>query len=90
MYLVVAGQTITAAAQAANVNRSTIYRWLQDPYDQAFVRAYHRRRHELRLAMDAKLLALATKAADCLEGVVEDGDGKAALALLKGLGFLRR
>jgi DNA-binding phage protein len=83
------GQTITAAAQAAEVNRTTVYRWLRDPYRPEFWLALERGQHELRMAMEARLLGLANQAANCLEGALADGDGKAALALLKGLGLLR-
>jgi len=86
--VLLAGQTVTAAAKAAEVDRTTIYRWLRDPYDSAFRVALDRGRRELRQAMEARLLALASKAADCLEEVLAEGDGKAALALLKGLGLL--
>jgi AcrR family transcriptional regulator len=39
------GATITAAAEAAGVERTTIYRWLRD--DVAFQGAYNRLRHDL-------------------------------------------
>ena len=50
--------------------------------------ALERGRWELRQAVQARLLTLADKAADCLEVTLAQGDGKAALALLKGLGLL--
>jgi len=83
-----AGQTVTAAAQAAEVDRTTVYRWLRDSYRPGFRSALNRGRRELRQAMEARLLALASRAADCLEGKLTMGDGKAALALLQGLGLL--
>jgi len=83
-----AGKTVTAAAKAGKVDRTTVYRWLRDPYRPSFRLALERGRQELRQAMAARLLALTSKAADCLEGALAQGDGKAALALLKGLGFL--
>ncbi len=83
-----AGRTVTAAATEAGVDRTTIYRWLRDPYRAAFRRALELGRRELRQAMEARLLALASKAADCLEGTLTNGGGKAALALLKALGLL--
>src|ERR1700720_4712091 len=83
------GQTVTAAAKAADVDRTTIYRWLRDPYRANFRLALERRRREIRYAMEARLLALTTKATDCLEGALTLGDAKAAVALLKGLGFLQ-
>jgi hypothetical protein len=84
-----AGKTVTAAAQEAEVDRTTIYRWLRDPDRPGFRRALERGRWELRQAVQARLLSLAGKAADCLEGTLAQGDSKAALALLKGLGFLQ-
>lgn len=83
-----AGQTVTAAAKAANVDRTTVYRWLRHPDHRAFRTALEDGRRELRQAMSARLLALLPKAADCLEAALTAGDSKSALALLKGLGFL--
>ena len=83
-----AGKTVTAAAQQAGVDRSTVYRWLRNPYQPGFRLALERGRWELRQAVQARLLTLADKAADCLEVTLAQGDGKAALALLKGLGLL--
>lgn len=84
-----AGQTVTAAAKAAEVDRTTIYRWLHDSYRPDFRLALQRGRQELRQAAEARLMAMADKAADCLEGALTLGDAKAALALLKGLGLLQ-
>jgi hypothetical protein len=82
------GRTVTAAAKAANVDRTTIYRWLRDPYDPAFRNALDQGRQELQAALKTRLLGLANNATDCLEGAMKAGDSKAALALLKGLGLL--
>ena len=84
-----AGQKVTDAAMAAGVHRATIHHWLKDSDRPAFRRALDRGRRELRRAARARLLALANKATDCLEVAFTEGDGKAALALLKGLGLLR-
>ena len=70
------------------MDRTTIYRWLRDPNDITFKTALEQGRKEIREAMKARLLALAGKATDCLEGALQTGDSKAALALLKSLGFL--
>ena len=82
------GQTVTAAAQAAGVDRTTVHRWLRHSKHRAFRAALEEGRRELRRAMSARLLALLPKAADCLDAALAEGDSKAALALLKGLGFL--
>ena len=89
LHAMLAGASITDAAKAAGVDRTTLHRWLRHP-DQhhAFRRALHRGRQELRWEMHSRLLAMASKAADCLENAVVHGDEKAALALLKGIGFL--
>jgi len=83
-----AGQTVTAAAKPAEVDRTTVYRWFRDRDKPGFRAALERGQREMRQAMEARLLALASKAAACLEGAIAQGDGKAALALLKGLGLL--
>ena len=83
-----AGQTVTAAAKAAGVDRTTVHRWLRHSKHRAFRAALEEGRRELRRAMSARLLALLPKAADCLDAALAEGDSKAALALLKGLGFL--
>jgi hypothetical protein len=82
------GKTITAAAKAAKVDRTTIYRWLRDPCDPSFRNALEQGRLELQAAVKTRLMRLANKATDCLEDAVKAGDSKAALALLKGLGLL--
>jgi hypothetical protein len=81
-----AGQTVTDAAVAAGVDRTTVHRWLKE--DFAFQAAFNGGRQELRQALQGRLLALAEKAVGAVEATVSAGDGKAALALLKGLGLL--
>jgi hypothetical protein len=68
------------------VDRTTVHRWLKDAY--AFQAALNRGRRDLQEAMQARLLAQAEKAADAVERSITEGDGKTALALLKGLGLL--
>jgi hypothetical protein len=78
-----AGRSVTDAAAAAEVNRSTVHHWMK--VDFAFQAALNRGRRELREAIEARLMALAEKATECVEWAMAEGDGKAALALLKGL-----
>jgi hypothetical protein len=80
------GKSVTDAAAAAEVDRTTVHRWLKD--DFGFRAAFNRERHRLREAMQSRLMTLAEKAAECVERSLADGDGKTALALLKGLGLL--
>jgi hypothetical protein len=81
-----AGKSVTDAATVGEVDRTTVHRWLKD--DFAFQAALNRGRRDLREAMQARLMGLAEKAAECVERSITEGDGKAALALLKGLGLL--
>lgn len=81
-----AGKTVTDAAATAEVDRTTVHRWLKE--DFAFQAALNRSRRDLREALQARLLGLAEKAAECVERSLAAGDSKAALALLKGLGLL--
>lgn len=77
---------MTDAAATAEVDRTTVHRWLKE--DFAFQAALNRSRRDLREALQARLLGLAEKAAECVERSLAAGDSKAALALLKGLGLL--
>ena len=80
------GQTVTAAAAAVGVARTTLHRWLRE--DEAFAAAYNGRRAELRDAAHARLLGLADKALAALERALDEGDTRAAAAVLRGLGLL--
>jgi hypothetical protein len=93
--MLLSGKSITEAASSAEVDRTTVHRWLKA--DFGFQAALNRGRWELREAMQARLMALAGKAADAVERSIaadaversiDEGDGKMALALLKGLGLL--
>ena len=81
-----AGKSVTDAAAAAEVDRTTVHRWLKETY--AFQAALNRGRRDLQEAMQARLLVLADKGADAVERSIAEGDGKTAIALLKGLGLL--
>ena len=79
------GRNTADAADAAGMDRPTLHDWMRDDAD--FIAALNGGRRRLRDAADTRLLALAGKAMDCLERAVEDGDARAALAVLKGLGL---
>ena len=81
----VAGGRVTETAAELGIGRSTLHRWLRDPYFEA---AYNRARRELRETVELRLLTAAEKAAETVAKAIEDGDPKAAVELLKGLGLL--
>ena len=85
MYLLSAGADVTQTAADLDVNPSTIHRWRQDDYFEA---ALNQTRQELVDALSSQLLTTAQAAARIVAQAVEGGDVRAALAVLKGLGFL--
>jgi hypothetical protein len=80
-----AGSTVTEAALAAEVDRSTLYRWQRDP---SFLATYNGRRAEMREAAEAKLQKLQKKALDAVERALDEGDSRVALTVLRGMGLL--
>ena len=60
-----AGQTVTAAANTAGVDRSTVHRWQKD--DLVFRAAFNRGRRELLASVHTRLLALTERAVACVE-----------------------
>jgi len=82
------GASIAAAAEAAAVNRVTIYRWIK--FDPIFRAAYNAWQHTIRESAAARLVRLADEAVDTVTKAVQKGDQKLAYALLKDLGLLRR
>ncbi len=78
-----AGETISAAAEAARVDRVTVYRWLKA--DSAFQEELKRGREEMRLATFGHLQRLAVKAAACVEKALDHDDVKTAMEILKRL-----
>lgn len=79
------GSTVTAAAKAAKVDRTTVHRWQRD---ERFNEELRDRRVELQSLVRERLAGMATKAANVLESALDSGDAKSAIILLKGLGFL--
>ena len=81
-----AGDTVTATAKHAGVSRETVHRWWREDFE--FQAAYNRARRELLETMQCRLLALADQATETVTKAIKQGDTKAALTLLKGLGLL--
>lgn len=81
-----AGRSIKAVARDVGVHRNTIYNWLND--DPNFRAAYNAWRLELEESARARIAGLADSAIDALRRGLARGDGRIALAVLKGLNFL--
>ena len=81
------GQTLSSAAQAAGVNRVTLWRWLKT--DPAFANAYRQWKLSLRESSEAQLLLLGEQAVAAVARATEAGDAKVALAVLREMGLLR-
>src|SRR5262245_45523135 len=79
-----AGASITRAAQAAGVDRTSVHRWLRE--DWSFQAAYNAARRDLMREIETRLVRLAEGAVQAVERAVRQGDVRAALAVLKGLG----
>ncbi len=79
-----AGETVTAAAEAVKIDRSTLHRWLREDY--VFQARLNQAKRELAEAIKARLLRVADKAAEVVGNAVDQGNLNAALAVLKGLG----
>jgi len=87
LQLLQTGQTVAQAAQVIGVSRGTIYYWLKR--EPVFAAAYNQWHNEMAETARSKLAILSDKAVGALDKALEAGDAKAALQLLKGLGFIR-
>jgi len=85
--LMVTGKSITQTAREAGVARSTIYEWLR--HDPVFQAAYNQWHDQLEESCRSRLMTLTDKATDAIEKALENGDSRAALQLLKGMGLIR-
>lgn len=81
-----AGKSITDAAAAGGVDRSTVHRWMKN--DFTFIAELNAGRLRLRDEAGSRLLAVASRAAETIEQAIIGGNVAASLAVLKGLGFL--
>ena len=81
-----AGQSVTGAAELAGVDRTSVHRWLREDY--TFQAALSGGKRELRDVVQARLMRVGEAAAEVVTAAVEGGNVRAALAVLKGLGLL--
>lgn len=79
--LLATGQTVTDTAAAVGVARQTVSAWLNQ--DFAFQATLNRRQRELWAGLSARLRALVPKALEAVTAALDDGDVRAALAVLK-------
>ena len=82
-----AGETALAAATAAGVNRTTVYRWMKS--DPQFQAAYNAWQNDVLATAKARLVAATDVAVTAVVNGMARGDAKTALTLLKQLGLLR-
>ena len=79
------GATVTSAAEAADVDRTTVHRWLRA--DFGFQAAYNGLRLDLRREFSAQLDSLAQVALETVCAAIESGDVRTSLAVLRGTGI---
>ncbi|MCP4444637.1 MAG: hypothetical protein GY811_04730 [Myxococcales bacterium] len=86
LHLLVGGMSVSKAAEEVGVDRSTLHRWLRD--DWAFKAAVNGARIELQRAVQLRLAQVASSATEVVATAIDNGDVRAAIAVLKGLGAL--
>lgn len=82
------GQTVTAAAAASSVHRSSIHNWLQS--QPAFTSAVRRAREEYRSGISEELLEMSKSAVATLRQLLEDPATPAAARVKIALAILAR
>jgi transposase-like protein len=81
------GRTVTAAAQAAGINRNTIYNWLDQPEFKTAVEAAE---HEYVAILTDGMRDLAAQALETLRNLLEDPKTPPAVRLKTALAILQR
>lgn len=81
----VRGSTATQAAAEAEVDRTTLWRWMKAP---TFAAAYNARKREMWASAEMRLLGLHSRAIDAVEGAIQGGNTGVALAVIRGMGLL--
>ena len=84
----IAGSSVTDAAKAAGVDRSTVHRWFNS--DAQFVAEHNQQRSELVQAQREKLRSLSDKALELIEKLLNDGEASGSLRLRAALAILDR
>jgi AcrR family transcriptional regulator len=85
--LLAGGATFRAAAEAAGVSRSTIYRWIDG--DPLFRSIWTEFQAEIAHTARARLLGLADSAVTAAAAAVDGGDARIAMTMLNRLGVFK-
>ncbi len=80
------GSTVTAAAEAGGVSRETVHKWMREDFE--FQAELERGKRELMQSSQMRLFKVVEDAVDSVHKAIQEGDSRAALAILKGLGML--
>jgi hypothetical protein len=83
--LLLAGETPTQIARQLEVDRSTLYRWQDQP---DFLALLNRNRRALGESFQARIESLLGLAIAAIEEALHQGDGKTAINVLRGSGLL--
>lgn len=82
------GRGVRAAAEAAGVGRSTLYRWFRS--DKAFAYAYYTWQADVIETARRRLVGLSEMAVETLARAMNDGDANVALKVLKSVGAMKK
>lgn len=82
----IAGATMQAAADAAGVDRTTLWRWMRE--DAAFITEYNQARADHRDAVQAGLRSLASDALAVVRGILQSDETPPALRLRAAMAVL--
>ena len=80
------GVAISRVAEAAGVDRTTVYRWLRE--DAAFVAEFNRHKEESLDAIQTQLRSMAQLAVGVLRSILEDDKAPATVRLRTALAVL--
>ena len=81
------GNTFRQAAEAAGVNRATLYRWVQ--LDPKFRAAYNAWQLEIVESSRSRLLTFVEQAVEVVGKAIDRGDETVAVGVLRQLGIMR-
>lgn len=82
--MLIAGTSVTEAADTLKIDRRTLQRWRKNPHFQA---EFNRQRLELQESSQLRLHAMTHKAIDVMGKALNEGNLRAAIELLKIVGI---